>query len=204
MYACVCPPSCALLLFAFAANVRPRHRFQARLRNGLLANHAYSVCALSHPIECLFDSSVARQFDATESAAPLPHRHWLGQSYLPASPCRWHPGLSRAQGRRHLTLFLQQQIAVSLQIGWAHDLSSVGGNLAYGPDSTPTRTPCPQHASVWKSLLTSYPPSGIEVCEPEEAEGDRRPAGGRAGRRTRSRLPALWPLPLVTLIWCVR
>src|SRR5260370_42365152 len=28
---------------------------------------------------------------------------------------------------------------------------------------------------VWKSLLTSYPPSGIEVCEPEEAEGDGRP-----------------------------
>src|SRR5712691_8254663 len=56
----------------------------------------------------------------------------------------------------------------------------------------------------WKSLLTSYPPSGIEVCEPEEAEGDRRPAGGKAGRRARSRLPALWPLPLVTLIWCVR
>jgi len=48
------------------------------------------------------------------------------------APCRWHPGLSRAQGRRHLTLFLQQQIAVSLQIGLAHDLSSAGGALAYG------------------------------------------------------------------------
>src|SRR5258706_9761221 len=40
------------------------------------------------------------------------------------------------------------------------------------------------------SLLTSYPPSGIEVCEPEEAEGNGRPVWGRAGRRARSRLPA--------------
>jgi hypothetical protein len=46
-----------LSLFTLAANVRPRHRFEARLRNELLANHAYSVCALSHPIECLFDCS---------------------------------------------------------------------------------------------------------------------------------------------------
>src|SRR6267143_1908494 len=58
--------------------------------------------------------------------------------------------------------------------------------------------------SFWKSLLTSYPPSGIEVCECEEAEGDGRPAGGRAGRSAGSRLPAPWPLPLVTSIWCVR
>jgi hypothetical protein len=56
----------------------------------------------------------------------------------------------------------------------------------------------------WKSLLTSYPPSGVEVCEPEEAEGASRPAGGRAGRRASSRLPAPWPLPLATSIWCVR
>src|SRR5713226_4158945 len=56
----------------------------------------------------------------------------------------------------------------------------------------------------WKSLLTSYPPSGIEVCEPEEAEGDSRPAGGRAGRHAAGRIAAPWPLPLVTLIWYVR
>src|SRR6266852_8748238 len=58
--------------------------------------------------------------------------------------------------------------------------------------------------SVWKSLLTSYPPGGMEVCEPEEAERDGRPALPPAGRRAGSRLPAPWPLPLVTSIWCVR
>jgi hypothetical protein len=30
-------------------------------------------------------------------------------------------------------MFLQQQSVVSPQVGWAHDPSSVGGNLAYGP-----------------------------------------------------------------------
>src|SRR6266849_2714130 len=59
-------------------------------------------------------------------------------------------------------------------------------------------------ARGWKSLLTSYPPSGIEVCEPEEAEGDSRPAGWRAGRHAAGRIAAPWPLPLVTLIWYVR
>src|SRR2546422_8939509 len=31
--------------------------------------------------------------------------------------------------------------------------------------------------SVWKSLLTSYPPSGIKVCESEEAESGRDQEG---------------------------
>ena len=48
------------------------------------------------------------------------------------APCCWHPGLSLALGRRQVPPLLQQQIAVSLQIGWAHDRSSVEGNLAYG------------------------------------------------------------------------
>jgi hypothetical protein len=33
----------------------------------------------------------------------------------------------------------------------------------------------------WKSLFTSYPSAGIEVCEPEEAEGDDCPGGGEPG-----------------------
>jgi len=41
-----------------------------------------------------------------------------------------------------------------------------GGDLAIAPGG-------------WNSLLTSYPPSGIELCEPEEAEGDGRPVGRR-------------------------
>ena len=40
---------------------------------------------------------------------------------------------------------------------------------------------------VWKSLLTSYPPSGIEVCEPEEAEGDGRPGFPNQGNYVRCR-----------------
>src|SRR6266853_810734 len=35
---------------------------------------------------------------------------------------------------------------------------------------------------MWKSLLASYPSGGIEVFEREEAVGDGRPAGGRAGQ----------------------
>src|SRR5260370_21978880 len=50
-----------------------------------------------------------------------------------ASCCR-HPRLRLTQGRRQLTLFLQQQSVVSPQVGWAHDPSSVGGNLAYGSE----------------------------------------------------------------------
>jgi hypothetical protein len=56
----------------------------------------------------------------------------INEITLPTT-CRWYPELSRAQGRRHPTLFLQQQSVVSRQVGWVHDLSSVGGNLAYGP-----------------------------------------------------------------------
>jgi hypothetical protein len=44
--------------------------------------------------------------------------------------CRWHQGVSLTQGRRQLTLFLQQQSVVSPQVGWFHDLSSVVGNFA--------------------------------------------------------------------------
>jgi len=44
----------------------------------------------------------------------------------------------------------------------------------------------------WKSLVTSYTPGGIEVYELEEAEGDGRPAGGRAGRRVAGRISAPW------------
>jgi len=55
-----------------------------------------------------------------------------------------------------------------------------------------------------KSLLTSYPPSGIKVCESEEAVGDGRPAGGRAGRPAASRIAASCLLPSVISIWCVR
>src|SRR5260370_17662676 len=45
-------------------------------------------------------AKVARQFDATESAAPLPRRHWLGQSYLPASPLLLAPGTEPRPGQR--------------------------------------------------------------------------------------------------------
>src|SRR3989442_8001134 len=57
---------------------------------------------------------------------------------------------------------------------------------------------------LWKSLLTSYPPGGVEVFEREEAVGDGRPAGGRAGRPAASRIAASCLLPSVISIWCVR
>src|SRR5216683_2244446 len=45
------------------------------------------------------------------------------------------------------------------------------------------RRTCQPKARVCKSLLTSYPPSGVEVFERKEAVGDGRPAGWRAGQR---------------------
>src|SRR5712691_1432165 len=134
MYECVCPPSCALLLLAFAAAARPRHRFQTSLRDRPLADLTNPVCALPDPRQRLFDSSQKSPVSLMQLNLQL--RFLIGIGLVNhislQAPCRWHPGLSRAQGRRHLTLFLQQQIAVSLQIGLAHDLSSAGGALAYG------------------------------------------------------------------------
>jgi hypothetical protein len=45
--------------------------------------------------------------------------------------CRWYPRVNLIEGRRQLLSFLQQQTVISLQVCWAHDLSFVGGNLAY-------------------------------------------------------------------------
>jgi hypothetical protein len=38
---------------------------------------------------------------------------WINHISLQA-PCRWHPGLRLTQGRRQLTVLLQQQSIVSL------------------------------------------------------------------------------------------
>jgi hypothetical protein len=44
-----------LPLLTFATEVRPWHRFEARLRNRFLTDHAYAVRALPHASECFFD-----------------------------------------------------------------------------------------------------------------------------------------------------
>ena len=46
-----------LPLLALAAEVRPRYRFEARLRNRLLTEHACAIRALFDPSERLFDRS---------------------------------------------------------------------------------------------------------------------------------------------------
>jgi hypothetical protein len=56
----------------------------------------------------------------------------------------------------------------------------------------------------WNWKGTSLPPGGVEVCESEEADGDGRPAGGRAGRRVATRIVAPWLLPPVISISCVK
>src|SRR5258708_11538843 len=94
-----------------------------------------------------------------------------------ASCCR-HPRLRLAQGRRDLTLFLQQQSVVSPQVGWAHDLSSVGGNLAYGPHSTPTRTPCPRPPASLPFLSSWF--WHVPVLESVRCQGQRRKRASRA------------------------
>jgi 4a-hydroxytetrahydrobiopterin dehydratase len=72
--------------------------------------------------------------------------------------------VSLTRGRRQLTLFLQQQSVVSLQVGWAHDQSSEGGNLAYGPafythtnpvSATPTLSPPSARIAVVMSDLAA-------------------------------------------------
>jgi hypothetical protein len=99
------------------------------------ARFARSVGALLDPNECLFDCSCKTPLSLMQVNLQL--RFLVGirlvnEIALQASRCR-HPGLSLAQGRRHLTPFLQQQSVVSPQVGWVHNLFSVGGNLAYGP-----------------------------------------------------------------------
>src|SRR5260370_26500621 len=55
------------------------------------------------------------------------------------------------------------------QIDRPHDQSSVGGDLASGPDSTPTRTPCPQRASVFSALPASLPFPFVQAPAPPSA-----------------------------------
>jgi len=68
----------------------------------------------------------------------------------------------------------------------------------------PQSVTAPRSGLDWKSPVTSYPPGGTEVFEREEAEGDGRPAGGRAGRRAADRIVATWLLPPAISIWCMR
>src|SRR5216684_8324863 len=56
------------------------------------------------------------------------------------------------------------------------------------------RRTCQPKARMWKSLLTLYPPSGVEVFEREEAVGDGRPAGWRAGQRENASSHGTWIL----------
>src|SRR5216684_4840536 len=100
------------------------------------ARFAHSVGALLDPNECFFDCSCKTPLSLMQVNVQLRFLVGIGlinEITLPTT-CRWHPGLSRAQGGRRPTLFLQQQSVVSPQVGWVHDLSSVGGNLAYGPE----------------------------------------------------------------------
>src|SRR5258708_21192496 len=67
-----------------------------------------------------------RQFDVSGSAALL-----INEIALEASCC-WHSCSIVALCRRQHTPFLQQESLVSLQIGWAHGRSSVGGDPPSG------------------------------------------------------------------------
>jgi len=53
---------------------------------------------------------------------------------------------------------------------------------------------CQPKARMYKSLLTSYSPSGVEVFEGEEAVGDDRPAGWKAGQRENASFHGTWVL----------
>jgi hypothetical protein len=123
-----------LAFLAVTAKVRPRHCFQTSLRNGLLAELTYPVGTLLDPSQRLFDRP--RQTPISSVQSDLKLRLGIGGGLVyhisRQAPCRWHPGVSLARGRRQLTLFLQQQFVVAPQVVWAHDPPSLSGNLAYG------------------------------------------------------------------------
>src|SRR5712691_836543 len=104
MYACVCPPSCALLLLAFAAAARPRHRFQTSLRDRSLADLTNPVCALPDPRQRLIDSSQKSPVSLMQLNLQLRFLVGIGlvNHISLQAPCCWHQGSSVALGRRLL------------------------------------------------------------------------------------------------------
>ena len=105
-----------LAFLALTTEARPGHRFQTSLRDRLLADHTYSVCPLSDPSECLFDCSQETTIRLVQADLKLRFRIGIGLiNHISLQvPGGWHPGLSLAQGRRQLTVLLQQQSIVSL------------------------------------------------------------------------------------------
>ena len=133
-------------LFAFAAEARPGHGGQPHFRDGAPATLPHAIRAFSNPIERLFNRPCKTPVGLMQANLNLHFRisvSLVNEIALPA-PCCWHPGLSVTLSSRQLALFLQQQSAVSLQAGWAHDGSLWEETLPLALDSTPTRTLSPQ------------------------------------------------------------
>src|SRR5713101_10123362 len=109
------------------------------------ARFAHPVGALRDPNEGLFDCSCKTPISSVQLNLQLRFRIGVGLVHNIAFPttCPGHRGSRVALGRRQLAPLLQEQFPVSLQIGWAHNRSSVE-DIAYGSEFYTRTTPCPQ------------------------------------------------------------
>src|ERR1700680_472823 len=84
----------ALPLFALFAEARPRHRFETRLRDGMLAGRADAICAAPHTREGLFDGSQKPPVSLMQT--DLKFRLGIGIGLVDeitlAASCSWHTG----------------------------------------------------------------------------------------------------------------
>jgi hypothetical protein len=74
--------------------VRQRYRFEARLRDRFLTDHAYAVRALSHPSERFFDRYEKMTVAFMQMDLKLCFRIGIGlvNNIALRAACRWHRG----------------------------------------------------------------------------------------------------------------
>ena len=98
-----------LPLLTLAAKVRPRYRFEARLRDRLLTGNAYAIRTLSHASERLFNRFQETPLALVQVDLKLRFRIGIGlvNKIALRAACRWHPGEIIALARQQFTLLLQ-------------------------------------------------------------------------------------------------
>ena len=105
-----------LPLLTFATEVRPWHRFEARLRDRFLADRAHAIRAQLHPTECFFDRCQKMTVAFMQMDLKLSFRIGIGLVNNIAFPAasRRHRGQIVALARLLFTLLLYYQSVVSL------------------------------------------------------------------------------------------
>jgi Thiamine pyrophosphate enzyme, C-terminal TPP binding domain len=160
------------VFLALTTEMRPRHCFQPSLRDRLLADFTHTVGTLFDPSQRLFDCPRQTPISSVQTNLKLGLGIGVGlvNHISPQAPCRWHPGKRLTQGRRQLTLFLQQQSVVSLQVVWAHDPPSLGGNLAYDSAFYTRTNPVGLKKPSFAKVAEAMGMFGARVERPEQLE----------------------------------